>query len=213
MRGHEIPDDVGYACGDALGLDAFVPLGHGQDGKAFALDDGRVLKVTLSPFEAACCQHLMEAAMGGTAPGVFPRVDHVARLDIDGTLAFAIVREDARDIVEDPDPVDDPDLRAWAEVARHLSHAWSNRAPWIAVAALPLVGSVRGVDHVLPGLEWFERGTGCRLSDLKPCAFGVAAGGRLVLRDLSRAEDALSTFLGPTLARIPDLPSPSPSGP
>ena len=208
MRGYEIPDGVGHACGEALGLDAFVALGHGQDGKVFALEDGRVLKVTLSPFEAACCQFIMEA--GASAPALFPRVNHVARLDIDGAAAFAIVREDAHDVVMAMDEADEADLRTWTAVAHHLAYAWSNRAPWVAGTAREMAGRGLPVDHVLPGLEWFERGTGCRLADLKPCAFGVAGGGRLVLRDLSRSEDAYSSFLVPTLARVPDLPAVAP---
>ena len=164
---------TGYEVAELLGLEAFHHE-DGDDGAAYFLEDGRILKLTSSIVEAAACQGLLEA--GTTCPNV-PRIDLVHAFDellvipADQTVSgrrheqlmrrFAIVRESFDDPFEAPSFDFLPALRsAWSTKDRH---------------GLKLIASGAHGDvamQVLRGLQHIETTTGVTVHDIRSSNIG-----------------------------------------
>lgn len=198
-----------------LSLAILRPLGDGSAGRAHLLEDGRVLKTTISESEAVRAALLMRAQVGGAACPGFPRIDRVVRMNsgveindvLYATETYAIVREEAADLQSSWQGGND--LPHWM-----LALSLLGEARMAGSAAVPDLGPAGHcephVAEVFDAIAWAARTLGFAIDDVRTSNFGLADG-RVVVRDFG-ADNIVDDFPGiiESLEGIPDRPAPSP---
>ncbi len=183
-----IPDGFGYACAEALGVDAYCPLPPGWDGKVFLCepltrDDILIMKITTSAAEATLCKAIAEE---GAVSGLFG-VREVRSVTLeDGSDAWAILREDAEEVFQNPGPEDAYAVMAWREAATRFDGGWYLQDDAILASALEKAPPEARLDKALEGLRWLQERFGALGRDLHIDNFGRARDGHVCVRDLSR---------------------------
>jgi hypothetical protein len=206
---------TGFACAEALGLDAYLELGDGFDGRTYALDDpeGRVLKVSRRPNEAALAALLMAEREAGRPLPAFPVVHAVLRLEVEGVgPLWAVVRESVDDPYPDPTPEEEARRRSLDACAEALSLGWrTDDRTLVARALASLPEGAPDLSRVVPALHALRGGHGLTVSDIGRSAFGTTRDGRFVVRDFGKVS-ADPGVIGPLLDGLPP-PVAVPSGP
>lgn len=196
---------TGYEVAEMLGLEAFHHE-TGDDGAAFFLEDGRILKVTSSAIEASACHGLLESDQ--TCANV-PRVDLVRLFDESVVIPagetvsgiaheclmtrFVIVREGF------DDPFDPPSF----DFVPALRRAWANNSlDGLERIAAGSQGPV--AKQILIGLRHVFDTTGVKVLDIRPSNIDQGASGEFGMRDLGRGE-CPAEILTARVARIPRL--------
>ena len=211
----------GYVLAERLGLAA---LSHhsGDDGAAYFLEDGRVLKATRSEVEAAVALALLEVQnRAGGHPSV-PRIhdlrwiaedvdysDLDPRFGVRTVTRYVIVRDDFADL-----DFDEGVSRLWKFALEHLSHGWRNKREEHLAEARRL-WDWRGdeIRQALDGLRWLEASTGVRVFDIRPSNLGRGPSGAVGMRDLGRGvapEPLLERVRTLAFDPVPEAPSPRP---
>ena len=179
-------EDVAPSVAAALGVALDGWLGSGDEGEAWRLEDGRVLKVTGSASEAAACLALMDAASSGRRmhPGL-PAVHAVRRLGTEieagafegAAAAWAIVRDDIDPLPLDALGDDWEDLLTGLNVATRPGVGPDPERVSELRAAARSAGMARHFGKLLEVLAWLREETGIVLLDINPGNFGISASG------------------------------------
>lgn len=201
-----IPDDFGYACAEALGVDAYCPLPPGCDGKVFLVEgpgesDILVMKLTTSAVEAALCMAIVDE---GAVPGLFGVRDVRSVTLGDGTDAWAILRDEVAEVFQDPGPDEAYAEMAWREAAHRFDGGWYLQDDAILASAVRQSPPQARLDRTLEGLRWLQERHGAVGRDLHLDNFGRARDGHVCVRDLSRFR-VPAAVVEAALARIEPL--------
>ena len=169
------------------------PLGFGDDGSVFLLEDGRVMKLTTSRDEAVLCTHL---AMDRTAYWPLPTVHAVSWHAAPGVHGdcWVVIREDVPDLWQSADTFSDDACMAKAEAwdaAHHRYYSgetgWpddGHRAAQACIEDWAAYGTEMGL--LMEALSFVGERLGVAIQDWRTTNVGRSADGRVVMRDLSR---------------------------
>lgn len=181
MARHLTSDELyRIACeaGERLGVEVLADLGAGADGVVYMLEDGGCLKLTVSASEAI-----------------------VAVDGVEDARLFAVIREGVECPFPDPDDRELADERVLKSCLRYVDHAWElgldrpeNRYLY-AVARAEWGDRALDLGQVVDGLRTLRDELGVSVHDLHYDNFGVTDSGRLCIRDFSRCEMDMPTFL------------------
>ncbi len=204
---------TGYDLAERLGLEAFH-YERGDDGAAYFLEDGRILKTTNAQ-EAAISMAIRDAQAAGYGHPSVPRIYEVFSYTDSVDLSahgggivdhrgFVILRENLDDIdmQEDLRPL-------WTYALKHLNHGWAQKEPTHIAEALASWDGPE-IQQVLDGLCWVESYTGCRLADIRAPNVGVVSSKPAVIgmRDLSRGkvpEHLLQRVMSAGIPQVPEV--------
>lgn len=171
---------------DLLGVRAASGPLEGNQGRVWLLEDGRALKLTTSPEEAATAIALMEAP----APhGSLPRVSAVHWIPFGHSysadrIIYAVLRE------EMPDPAIPIGLeRRWRASFELFRRGWERGGAAALARGLAMWrGCGDELSELLDCLSWVRGSLGIRLLDLEPGNVGRLPGRGLAPRDFGVAE-------------------------
>lgn len=179
-----------------MGVTIVCRLGSGDQGTAWLLDDGSVLKATVSQQEAAICQALQDRLQQGLViPAGVPGVYAVRRIEEalhagdailpEPMVVWLIVREaaDTWDQGDESDTADMDDCE-WHDILIHTGIKWfrptgrfedGERDALLSEFASIAEGMHRGRDYddVVAGLHWFHETFGIVLNDIRPDNIGL----------------------------------------
>ncbi|AOG02797.1 hypothetical protein [Bosea sp. RAC05] len=198
------------AIAQRLGLEIMCDLGSGDDGSAYLLEDGRVLKLTGSMTEAAISYAFSLRAKLHPA---FPAIHEVhwfkSSVEIQGTqrefVRYAILREEIAEVLEDPSR---GEIELWRRASSMFGQGWqNNQFPLIDQAIAMWPG--RGLLGLYSGLLWARVHLGFDIGDVRGSNIGRRADGSLVLRDFGRAvlpEAVLACARTLEFPEVPDEP-------
>ena len=171
---------------DLLGV---VQAGHrllGTEGCVWPLTDGRVLKLTTSPDEAAVCLAMREASCGHAS---LPRIDAVHWVPFGGRFSrdlvlYAVLREDM------PEVAVPPDLKgAWEADFDLFQQGWNRDDPVRLERGLaswePHGPELR---ELRDALRWMQASLGITLRDLAIDNVGRCPGRGVAPRDFGVAD-------------------------
>lgn len=206
MARHLTSDELyRIACeaGERLGVEVVADLGAGADGVVYMLEDGGCLKLTVSASEAIVAALAIERAARGE-PGLpaVPAFRAVAAVDgVEDARLFAVIREGVECPFPDPDDRELAEERVLKSCLRYVDHAWElgldrpeNRYLY-AVARAEWGDRALDLGQVVDGLRTLRDELGVSVHDLHYDNFGVTDSGRLCIRDFSRCEMDMPTFL------------------
>lgn len=214
--------DRGFDLAEALGLRATRVFEDGEEGSVYLLEDGRVLKITDSPTEAAIGLRLMELQDEGVSHPSVPRIDAVMWVEdvdnepeTDGSREtyYAVIREDFADV-----SYVEIDEHEWRRDLYRFHSAWKTGRREAILRALPEHEPCRSPAlELLEGLDWVAGHLGIRLRDVQASNVGVGGAGRVGLRDLGRADhphgflDRVKALDFPEAPRLEPARAPAPS--
>lgn len=175
------PTSVIDKLAEQIGVEPYAALGDGLQGEVLALEDGRVMKVTESAFDAALSLYLLNNPCS-----VFPHVDAVDQVAVRGKKVYAVVRSDVHDIFEGPEDetqIDRKDClyRYWYFL-RHGPEHLLKKAVQDLEGDLELLHRAEQLQNLLIDLNAFNDATGFDVSDVNLNNIGVYKD-RLVVRD------------------------------
>lgn len=175
------PTSVIDKLAEQIGVEPYATLGDGLQGEVFALDDGRVMKVTESVFDAALSFYLLNNPCS-----VFPDIDAVDQVTVRRKKVYAVVRSDVHDIFEGPDDDTQNDrkdcLNRYWYFLRHGPEHFLKKTTEDLEGDLELRHRGEQLKKLLIDLNAFNDATGFDVSDINLTKIGVYKD-RLVVRD------------------------------
>lgn len=175
------PTSVIDKLAEQIGVEPYATLGDGLQGEVFALDDGRVMKVTESVFDAALSFYLLNNPCS-----VFPDIDAVDQVTVRRKKVYAVVRSDVHDIFEGPDDDTQNDrkdcLNRYWYFLRHGPEHFLKKTTEDLEGDLELRHRGEQLKKLLIDLNAFNDATGFDVSDINLTNIGVYKD-RLVVRD------------------------------
>lgn len=226
MARHLTSDELyRIACdaGERMGVEVLADLGAGADGVVYLLEDGGCLKLTVSATEAILASlAIARAATGAPTLPAVPVFRDVAAIDgVEGATLYAVVREAVECPFPDPDE-DELVLEGELKTClRYVDHAWEMGRDRAENRYLYSVAEGMWADRkldlgaVVDGLRALRDELGVSVYDIHYDNFGVTDSGRLCIRDFSRCEMDMRTFLDlrKGLPRVDLAAVPAPVGP
>lgn len=185
----EIPPDVAEIA-KRLEVRISKELGSGDDGTAWLLTNGRVLRKTFSRREVAVAFALRSLQDIGEGHPAFPRIDGVwwtpSTVEINGTIHdthnYFLIREEMEDVDL---PRDDSASAAFAAAVGLLNIGWKSNRPDIVARAVAAEGRLQSVAE---GLVWAKEELDVKVLDVGRVSNLGRVGFRIGIRDFSRAE-------------------------
>lgn len=175
------PTSVIDKLAEQMGVEPFAALGDGLQGEVLALEDGRVMKVTESVFDAALSLYLLNNPCS-----VFPDVEAVDHVTVRGKKVYGIVRSDVESIFEGPEydiPNERQDsLNRYWYFLRHGPEQLLKKATEDLDGDVELLHRAEQLQTLLADLNAFNEATGFDVSDINLTNIGVYKD-RLVVRD------------------------------
>ncbi|WP_315922177.1 hypothetical protein [Mesorhizobium sp. SP-1A] len=175
------PTSVIDKLAEQMGVEPFAALGDGLQGEVLALEDGRVMKVTESVFDAALSLYLQNNPCS-----VFPDVDAVDQVTVRGKKVYGIVRSDVESIFEGPEYDTQNDrkdcLNRYWYFLRHGPEQLLKKATEDLEGDVELLQRAEQLQTLLTDLNAFNEATGFDVSDINLPNIGVYKD-RLVVRD------------------------------
>jgi hypothetical protein len=175
------PTSVIDKLAEQLGVEPYGSLGDGLQGEVLALEDGRVMKVTESVFDAALALYLQHNPCS-----VFPDVDAVDQVTVRDKKVYAVVRSDVNEIFEGPENDTQNDrkdcLNRYWYFLRHGPEHLLKKAVEDLEGDSELLHRAEQLQKLLVDLNTFNESTSFDVSDINLTNIGVYKD-RLVVRD------------------------------
>lgn len=175
------PTSVIDKLAEQMGVEPYAALGDGLQGEVLALDDGRVMKVTESVFDAALSLYLLNNPCS-----VFPDVEAVDHVTVRGKKVYGIVRSDVESIFEGPEYDTQNDrkdcLNRYWYFLRHGPEQLLKKATEDLEGDVELLQRAEQLQTLLTDLNAFNEATGFDVSDINLPNIGVYRD-RLVVSD------------------------------
>jgi hypothetical protein len=184
-----VPERIG-AVAAQLGVVVVSTLGMGDDGTAYRLSDGRVLRATSSLQEVAIALALKDCADNGLDHPGFPKIHGVwwfkDTLEMNGVeypyISRVLIRDEVPNIGEASVFAGEPAV--WRNALDCFGYGWAEAKQEYVDFAL---GKEPALQNTLDALVWASEALGVKVLDIRrPSNFGIVDG-RVGIRDFSRA--------------------------
>lgn len=166
---------------EQMGVEPYIAIGDGLQGEVFALDCGRMMKLTESVADAALSLYLKD-----NPHPIFPQIDNVEQITVRDRKVFGIVRSDVETIFEGPEfdvPNERKDalIRYWYFL-RHGPDHWLQNTKEEMQGDDELMLRADQLKTLWSELQIFNEETGFDVSDINLPNLGVL-GDRVIIRD------------------------------
>ena len=166
---------------EQMGVEPYIAIGDGLQGEVFALDCGRMMKLTESVADAALSLYLKD-----NPHPIFPQIDNVEQITVRDRKVFGIVRSDVETIFEGPEfdvPNERKDaLTQYWYFLRHGPDQWLQKTTEEMEGDDELMLRADQLKTLWSELQIFNEETGFDVSDINLPNLGVL-GDRVVIRD------------------------------
>lgn len=188
-----------------LGVTIERELGQGDDGTAYLLTNGRVLRKTHSRQEIAIAQALMQQSAPHPAfPTIYGVWRQLSFIEYNGqrfdTVNLYLIRDEMAHVPIEQFGIDIDD---WKAALRTLNHGWNrDDAQCLALAAK----QHETIGQIYEALMWAREALGVKIADIGRISNTGWINGRIGIRDFSRAVVPDSMLDAVNAGQFPSLP-------